>query len=327
MWPIVDGHCDVLMSLLSGSRKFSQPSSKGHVDLPRLRLAGVTVSFWAVFVEPEFKPERALKRTMQILDIFFTELANTKEDLVLITNRRDLARAQEQQKLGIVLTLEGGDALGEDLAVLRVFWRLGIRCLGLTWNGRNSLADGVGESLTGGGLTRFGRKVVEEANRLGILIDVAHLSPAGINDVLEMSSEPVIASHSNCQAICPHPRNLSDAQILGLAKKDAVIGVTFAPQFLRQSRLNQQPESPVPPEADIQDVLNHLDHLMNLVGVDHIGIGSDFDGIASTPRGLEDVSKLPALADGLLQRGCSKAAVGQIMGGNLLRLLNQILPE
>ncbi len=310
---VVDAHCDVLMTLIGGGRRLGEHSQQGHVDLPRLKMGGVKLQFFAAFIESEFKPERGVKRVLQLLDLFYRELEDNRQDLALVTGCTELKQAVEQGKVGALLTVEGGEALGEDLAVLRALYRLGVRGLGLTWNQRNALGDGVGEAVTGGGLTNFGREVVREMNRLGMLVDVSHLSEAGFWNVLEVSTKPIIASHSNCAALCPHRRNLSDEQIIALAKQGGVVGVTFAPDFVH------------PETAALAGVLDHIVHIAELVGARHVGIGSDFDGIAATPVGLEDVGKLPGITLGLLERGFSERDIEMIMGKNLLRVLEQVL--
>lgn len=310
---VVDAHSDVLMQLINGERKLGEHSRMGHVDLPRLKMGGVKLQFFAVFIESEFKPERAMKRALQLIDLFYRELEDNRQDLTLVTNCFELKQVLEEGKVGALLTLEGGEALGEDLAVLRLLYRLGVRGLGLTWNQRNALGDGVGEKITGGGLTNFGREVVREMNRLGMLVDVSHLAESGFWNVLEISTKPVIASHSNCAALCSHRRNLSDEQIIALAKQDGVIGVTFEPSFVH------------PEHATMEGVLDHIVHIAELVGVKHVSIGSDFDGIDTTPIGLEDVSKMPGITLGLLTRGFSEQDIGMIMGKNLLRILEKVL--
>lgn len=310
---VVDTHSDVLMKLVSGERRLADHSQLGHVDLPKLKSGGVKLLFFAAFIESEYKPERSVKRTLQLIDVFYRELADNQQDLMLVTNSTDLKQAAIQGKIGALLTVEGGEALGGELGVLRMLYRLGVRGLGLTWNQRNALADGVSETVTGGGLTNFGRDVVEEMNRLGMVVDVSHLAEAGFWNVVETSTKPVIASHSNCAAICQHPRNLSDQQIIALSELGGVVGVTFNPSFVH------------PEQATLERVLEHIVHIIKLTSVDHVCIGSDFDGIDKTPTDLEDVSKLPGITLGLLKRGFSEVEIGKIMGQNVLRALEQVM--
>lgn len=185
----------------------------------------------------------------------------------------------------------------------------------MTWNGRNELADGVGESETEGGLTRFGRAVVQEMNRLGMVVDASHLSEAGFWDVLEVSNQPVITSHANSRCICNHRRNLTDEQIRALAARGGVIGLTFYPDFIH------------PDQPSLEKLLDHMDHIISLAGVDCIGLGSDFDGIDQVTSGLEDISRLPAITEGRWRRGYREEEIAKILGGNFLRVLQQVLPE
>ncbi len=310
---VVDAHCDTILHVARGRRRLGVPSDEGHLDLPRLLKGGVDVQFFALYIEPEYKPDRGLKRVLEHLDTFYQELEDNHDALFLITDKGQLPRAGQQDRVGAVLAIEGGEAIGDSLAALRALYRLGVRSLGLTWNQRNLIADGVGESRSGGGLTNFGLKVVKECNRLGILIDVSHLSVRGFWDVLEASEQPVIASHSNARAMCDHPRNLDDDQIKALAAAGGVMGMNFAPAFLRADG-----------KATLQDVIRHISYIAELVGPDHVGLGSDFDGIRNTPRGLEDVSRLPALTEALLEHGFSPAEVRKILGENFLRVMDQV---
>jgi membrane dipeptidase len=217
-------------------------------------------------------------------------------------------------KPGGLLSIEGGEPLGTDIQMLRMFFRLGVRAVGLTWNGRNALADGVSEASSRGGLTTAGRVMVSEMNKLGMLVDVSHLSEASFWDVAELSARPFIASHSNCITICEHPRNLTDKQLMALAKSGGVVGINFLPRFLSAAS-----------QASMSDIVSHIDHMLSVMGRGHVGLGSDFDGIASTPIGLEDVTQLPKLQDLLAQRFGDDIAI-EIMGGSFARLLAEQLP-
>ncbi|MGB9802877.1 dipeptidase [Desulfofundulus sp.] len=310
---VVDAHCDVLTAMEVQNRHLSEVGKGGHVDLIRLRRGGVNVVFLAAFIAPVYR-ERAVARALELFDRFYAEMEANRKELMLVTCFDDIAAARDSGKIGVLLAIEGGEALGGRLEVLRMFYRLGVRSLTLTWNGRNELADGVAEEGTRGGLTVFGREVVREMNRLGMLVDVSHLSEAGFWDVLEVSTAPVIASHSNTRHVCNHRRNLSDDQIRALAARGGVIGLCFCPEFVH------------PSEPSLDKLLDHVDHMVALGGVNCVGIGSDFDGIKNVTPGLEDISCLPSLTRALWQRGYRDEEISAILGGNFLRVFQQVLP-
>ncbi len=303
---IVDAHCDTLSAL--GEQKLSQ--NGGHLDIERMQKGGVTVQFFAVFISPEHKG-RELELALEQIDTFYRELEDAPTVKPVCSVRR-LENCIQEGMQAAVLAVEGGEVLCGNIAVLRVLYRLGVRCLTLTWNNRNRLADGVGETGSNGGLTDFGRQVVREMNKLGMLIDVSHLSERGFWDVLEVSEKPVIASHSNARAVCNHPRNLTDSQIKALAGKGGVMGITFVPQFVD------------PGNPSLSRLLDHVDHIVHLAGTDCLGFGSDFDGIDKTILGLEDVSKYPSLYRGLLNRGYCDEDVEKLLGKNFLRVINRV---
>ncbi|WP_027717532.1 dipeptidase [Desulfovirgula thermocuniculi] len=311
---IIDAHCDVLTAMEEQGRSLADVGRGGHVDLRRLRRGGVGLMFMAAFISPAHR-ERATVRALELLARAYEELEKNREELMPVRCAADMVRARVSGKTGVLLAVEGGEALAGRLEVLRMFYRLGVRCLTLTWNGRNELGDGVGEEGTRGGLTRFGREVVREMNRLGMVVDVSHLSEAGFWDVLEESAQPVVASHSNSRRICPHRRNLTDEQIRALAAAGGVVGLCFCPDFIH------------PTEPSLERLLDHLDHIVSLAGIGCVGIGSDFDGIDGVVPGLEDVSRLPNLTRALWERGYREKEIAAILGGNFWRVLHQVLPR
>ena len=228
---------------------------EGHVDIPRLQKGGVNLQFFAAYIEPQFKPDRSLKRALQIFDVFYRELAENRDTLSLVLSSADLESARRENKIGALLSIEGGEALEGDLGVLRMLHKLGVRAIGLTWNERNQIAEGVGECRSGGGLTDFGVSAVQEMNRLGIIVDVSHLSEPGFWDVIKVSDKPIIASHSNAKAVCNHVRNLNDDQIKALAKNGGVMGLNMCDEFLHSEGV-----------AVIDHVVDHIEHVFSLVG-------------------------------------------------------------
>jgi membrane dipeptidase len=313
---VFDAHCDTLQEVLAGKRRLGERSEEGHADLPRLREGGITAQIFALFVSPNHFPTGAARQALRLLDVFYQELGENADQLTLATSVSDIERAKAEGKVAGILSLEGAEALEGDLRVLRAFYKLGVRNIGLTWNLRNAAADGVDETRSSSGLTNFGVQLVQEMNRLGIMVDISHLSPTGVRDVFLVSEAPVIASHSNAYALCPHRRNLTDEQMEGVASKGGVIGVTFVPNFITEDG-NQ---------ATLKGVLDHIDYMVKTMGVDHVGLGSDFDGFFnSNVQGLEDVTHLPKLTAGLVERGYSEEDMKKILGDNFMRVFREVV--
>jgi len=313
---IVDGHCDTLLELFKNKHSLWDYNENRHLDWPRLQKGQVGLQFMSIYIEPQYKPSDSLSRVLEILD-YFHQLQREGQGLPLtVTTKKDLSGINSSEPR-VLLAIEGGEAIEGKLSNLRILFKLGFRSLTLTWNQRNQIADGVWEKNTGGGLTTFGREVVQEMNRLGMLIDVSHLSESGFWEVLSLSQQPLAATHSCCYSLHQHPRNLTDAQLQALAEKQGIVGINFYPYFLGEN----------PHNITIEDVLKHLEHAVNVAGIDHVGLGSDFDGIELTPQGLSDGSYLPCLIDRLIQLGWKEEEIKKVMGGNFLRVLQQILPE
>lgn len=309
---VFDGHCDTLLSLVEGTRCFVERSDTGHVDLPRLRAGGVDAQIFACWVGGA-EAERPLLDFLHMADALHTEIETNPDDLVLARCADDVEQAHRHGKLACILGMEGGEPLQEDLAILRSAYRLGLRNIGLVWGGRNALGCGVsGENIDEDGLSDFGRAVVRESNRLGIMVDVSHLNEVGFWDVIDATEKPVIASHSNARKLHDHPRNLWDEQIEAIAETGGLIGVVFT--FMTEDWS----------AAVLGDVLDQIDYMVALVGLDHVGLGSDFDGIPHTPAGLEDVSQMGAITRGLLERGYGEEDVAKILGGNWLRVFREV---
>jgi membrane dipeptidase len=307
---VIDGHCDSIGDQLEQGRWLGDRSDKGHLDLPRMREGGVTAQFFACYVPMPFQRHGAATHAMERLDQLHL-LAEQLPDRFLIARRAsDIVRAKTEGKIAAIAGLEGAEALDASIGLLRQFYRLGVRNLGLAWNHRNAACDGVAESRTNGGLTEFGVKVVEECNRLGMLIDVSHLAPAGVADVLAISQQPIIASHSNARVLCDHPRNLTDAQMDAIAQSGGVVGVTFVDAFLNRE---------TPETASLDDVVAHLEYMLKRIGPDHVAIGSDFDG-CTTPSDLPAIGAYPSITLKLAHRGHSPEVIRKILGENLLRV-------
>ena len=312
---VIDAHNDLLSSVVAGKRRMFPRQSEGHADVPRLLEGGVTAQFLPMFVPTDKLSEGALRYTLKMLNEAYKAVEEHPDLLVLARKAEDVRKAKSEGKLALILSMEGAEGIEGDMDVLEVLYRLGLRMLGITWSRSNLAADGVTEEGIDRGLTEFGRELVAALNRLGIIIDVSHLAPLGVAQVLEESEHPVVASHSNAYSLCPHFRNLTDGQLRAIADKGGVICVTFVPRFL----------TPEPQTASIEHILEHIDHIVKVAGIEHVGVGSDFEGFFDPPpRGLEDVTKLPNLTRGLLERGYSREDVEKILGGNLLRVFEEV---
>lgn len=285
---IIDLHCDALLKLYESQGKLKfKDSLELDTNFERLQKGQVKVQAFAIFVYPEMKSEQKFQCALDQIHYFYTDVLGNNPNMKQIKEWTDFDELKEGE-IGAMLTLEGVDAIGNDLQKLSILYQLGVRSIGLTWNNANLAADGVGEAR-GGGLTAFGREIVDFNNRHKLLTDVSHLSEKAFWDVMEESHYP-IASHSNAQVICNHRRNLSDEQALALFEKNAQIHMVYSTRF-------------VTPEGDvtISDLIKHIDHFCSLGGVKHIGLGSDFDGIDAKIIGLEDASKQQNLLNELLK--------------------------
>lgn len=304
----IDFHCDTLSkALLQGA--LVRSNSSWQLDLARLGQVGIGLQVFAIYTA---KSARPLHDCLASIGVFQDAVQNGFVQPVLYG--RDVDTVAGGDVPGGLLSLEGCEPLGGDVRILDVLFGLGVRAAGLTWNFRNQLADGVGESASKGGLTDTGRCVVRRMNQLGMVVDVSHISEAGFWDVAETCQGPFIASHSNARFVCDHPRNLTDAQMRAIAAAGGVIGLNYYPLFLIKEG-----------SATIENILCHADHMLEIVGPAHIGLGSDFDGISVTPRDLSDVSAYPQLFAALDKRYGTSIAQA-ITGGNFARLLKNVLP-
>lgn len=311
----VDAHCDSMLGVLHGRRRLGHKGNEGQADFVRLMEGGVKIQFFAVFIEEPYRSKGALLRALQGIELFLQEVENNSPRVTLIKSKQDLDEVMEKDCLGALLTIEGGEALEEELFTLGIFQRLGVRSLGLTWNHRNSLADGVGVGQTHRGLTEFGKEVIREMNRMGMLVDLAHLAEKGFWEALEISESPVVVTHANCQKLCSHVRNLTDQQLKAIREKGGCVGITFVPEFIDHVK------------PTIDRLLDHVEHAVMVAGIDHVGFGSDFDGMDKALPELGTALELPRLLDELVNRGFSDEEIGKLTGGNWLRVLSHVLPD
>lgn len=309
---IVDAHCDTITTIMETNEQLRE--NKGHIDLKRLKKYDSFVQFFAAYISPKHAKMGALCRAIDIIDRLYTEIEINKNDIMLCRNYNDIMQATQNKKVAAVLTIEGGDALEGSLSALRILYELGVRAITLTWNFRNQIADGVADASTGGGLTPFGKEVVREMNRLGMMVDVSHISEAGFWDVIQTTSAPIIASHSNAKKICNHRRNLTDEQLLALKKNGGVTGINLCPDFISSNG-----------KSTMKQVLNHIEYIVALTGEDTLGLGADYDGIDETPQDLEGVQCIKDLLNELLKLNYSEALVNKIAGNNFLRVIKGIL--
>lgn len=311
---IVDAHCDSIGDYCLGKRDLSTSTEVGHWDLNRANLGNIGLQFMASYIESEYKPSLASWRGLQLVDAGLRFISSNNDRVLLIQKKVDLNKLGKTGFTGIILSVEGGEILGESLFMLDIIHRLGVRALGLTWNERNAIADGVGEINSKSGLSTFGIEVIKRMNKLGMLIDVSHLNEPGFWDVLQLSQKPIIASHSCAQAICNHPRNLNDRQLRALADKKGVVGINFCPDFLNSKG-----------QASVDDVVRHICHVAEIAGVDSVGFGSDYDGIPHTPEGLESAAMFTSLVTKLEDCGFNEQEMAKICHGNFMRVLNEVL--
>lgn len=313
---ICDCHCDTLTELYK--KGTSIYANDQHFDIQRLIALGGGLQFCAIYVPTqEFRYYGGLRYTLKYLDKYLQEVKKLQADGIDVLQVRTKADVADvlNHKAATLLAIEEGGAIDGSLEALRCLYELGVRAMTLTWSNRNDIADGVNEEKSGGGLTVFGRQVVAEMNKLGMLVDVSHIAPAGFWNVIEASTKPIIATHSNAKALCPHPRNLDDQQIKAINENDGLIGITFAGQFL-ENDYN---------DACIESVYRHIDHMLNLMGNDdHIGFGSDFDGISHPPYNLHGVQDYSAVYE-YLSKKYSANTVEKITHKNVLNLLQKVL--
>lgn len=350
---IVDGHNDITSAMVDKNYDLATPSAgKYHTDIARMKQGGMTAQFFSVYVDQKYVKEGgSARRAMDMIDVVYRAVERHPDELMLATSVADIRRAKQQKRVAALMGIEGGHAIENSLAALRDFYRLGVRYMTLTHNNTNDWADSSRDEPRHNGLTDFGKEVVREMNRLGMFIDVSHVSDKTMSDALDISTAPVIASHSSARALSNHPRNISDELLRRIAKNGGVVMVNFYPVFIdqkaydadraRDERLKPQMDAlkerfkndparlgeeskkltdadPLPP-TPLSVLVDHIDHIAKVAGIDHVGLGSDFDGVSSLPEGMKDISQLPNITYELLRRGYKEEDIRKILGENLLR--------
>lgn len=359
---LLDTHNDVPWRVAEGF-DIGGKTGEWHTDLTRLKAGGLGGVFFVAYVGSSYvEGNRSAHRTLQLIDSIRRDIiARYPNDFAFASSANEIEAARRGGKMAALIGIEGGHAIEDDLGLLRQYYSLGVRYMTLTHTNTNSWADSSGDQTKAGvkhhgGLTDFGKQVVREMNRLGMMVDISHTSDETFADALAVSTAPIIASHSSCRALANHPRNLTDAMIAALAKKGGVVQINFNCGFLsekfRAAQAAEEPrlearfkevtmgkklsESEIDltyqrlrlemklTRATLADVVDHIDHVRKIAGIDAVGIGSDFNGVTCAPEGLEDVSKFPNLTRALLERGYSEGDIKKIYGGNLLRVMRAV---
>lgn len=317
--PIIDGHTDYLLSLAKTGRSFLDESTEGHVDLPRARKGNIGAMISAVYIPSEYLPTHALIQTLRAVDLLKRTIEASDGQMEIVRSHKQLVDCLDRGVFGAILHYEGAEAIDPEFVVLRLSYELGLRSLGLVWSRPTIFAEGVGPQNTGKGLTGLGRELVRHCNEMGILIDVSHLNEPGFWDVIETSSKPIVASHSNARAVCDHERNLTDRQIRELARNGGLMGINYAVGFLVQGAKRGD-------EVPLSVLVDHIDHIVGLVGIDHVALGSDYDG-AGVPESLKDAAHDWAIVEELDRRGYDEGAIAKICRDNWLRVLKDVWGE
>lgn len=330
--PLFDGHNDLPWAI----REFEpaprdvaaydlRTRTPGHTDIPRLREGMVGAQFWSVYIPADAVEEGAAKTQLEQIDIAKQVFARYPDVFEETLTPDAAVTAFEAGRIASVMGMEGGHAIENSLGALRAFFNLGARYMTLTHSANIDWADSCCEPAEHGGLTEFGKEVVREMNRLGMLVDISHVAPTTMHDALDVTEAPVIFSHSSARGVTDHPRNVPDDVLERLPDNGGVVMVTFVPAFVNDDvaeyfRQNPEADPATGPKATLDDVVAHIEHIREVAGVDHVGIGGDFDGISSTPVGLEDVSTFPTLFAELSKRGWTEAELHKLAGENVLRV-------
>jgi len=353
---IVDGHCDTPYRLFRHNVHLGDHDTEAQADLKSLRDGGVTASFFAAYVPPAYANRGAAAFAHKLIDVILDE-ANRYDDVTFCVDSEGIRAAKRDGKLALMIGVEGGHAIEDSLDRLRELYARGARYMTLTHVNTNNWCDSSGDAPRHGGLTDFGRTVVRTMNDLGMIVDISHVSDDAYNAVIETTRVPVVATHSSCRALCRHPRNMTDAMLRDLAKNGGVCMINFFSAFLSDGvaevimKAQKRPKKPASglggteempddrtdwdeflkwfnslgcPTATIDDAADHVIHAATVAGIDHVGIGSDFDGVPALPRDLTDASMLPRLTARLLERGMSEADVLKILGGNFMRVFEAV---
>ena len=356
---VVDTHDDTTQRFLDGKFDLGTRSSTGSIDIPRMREGNLSAIFFSIWMPSKVTGPEAVDRALVQIDAVREQVRKHSNDMVLATTAAEVREARKQGKIAALMGVEGGHMINSNLGVLRSYAALGVRYMTLTHSGNDEWADSSTDKPAHNGLTEFGKDVVREMNRLGVIVDISHVSDKTFYDALEVSKAPLFASHSSCRAICDAPRNMTDQMMKDLAAKGGVVQINYHVGFLSQEFRNAEKADPEInkaisaevtkrcgdnegcqliegdrltreyveqgklPRVELGKIIEHIDHAVKVAGVNHVGLGSDFDG-ANMPYGMEDATKLPRITEGLLQKGYSEGDVKKILGENTLRVMTEV---
>jgi membrane dipeptidase len=355
---VLDTHDDTTERLFSKDFDLGKRNATGHVDIPRMREGGMNAIFFSIWIDGRIMGPPAIQKALDQIDAVHENVNRFSKDLVFARTAADVRRAHAQGKIAALMGVEGGHMIGNDIAMIRIFADLGVRYMTLSHFYNNEWADSSTDKPAHNGLTDFGKDIVREMNRQGMLVDISHVGDKTFYDALEVSKAPMIASHSSCRALCNHPRNMTDDMIKALAAKGGVIQINYERSFIDQAykdayeketggvvshlaevttkcnnddacvsremgELNKKLMSEGKlPHVSWMRIIDHIDHAVKLVGADHVGLGSDFDG-ADMPEGMDDCSHLPKITQALIDKGYSDSDIRKILGENTLRVMEQ----
>lgn len=309
---VVDGHVDTPLAMLDDGVDIGVPGEATHVDLPRMRSAGLDAAFFAAWVDPAFAPDRAFDRATRLLGAVRAAAAARADRAEFAEDAAGVRTAVAAGRVALLAGVENGQALEGRVENVERLRALGARYLTLTWMNSNELGDAGGGETLHGGLTPLGREVVAEMERVGLLVDLSHAAPSTFDDVLAVARRPVIVSHACTEVRGPHPRNLADDQIRAVAATGGLVGIAFMPGYLDPGH---------PADVEWTAVVDHLERVIDVAGPAHAALGSDFDGVPRLPRGMAGVQDLPRVVDELERRGCRGAELAMVLGGNWLRVI------
>jgi membrane dipeptidase len=358
---VVDAHDDTTQRLLDGKFDLATRHADGSIDIPRMREGGLSAIFFSIWIPSKVTGPAAVQKALDQIDAVREQVRRHPKDLVLATTADEVRKARKEGKIAALIGVEGGHMIASDLGVLRRYASLGVRYMTLTHSGNDEWADSSTDKSVHNGLTDFGKDVVREMNRLGVIVDISHVSDKTFYDGLGVSRAPLFASHSSCRAICDAPRNMTDQMMKDLAAKGGVVQINYHVGFLSQEFRNAEKADPkineaisqevtkrcgsdgnegcmliegdkvtreyvakgVLPRVEYGKIIEHINHAVKVSGVDHVGLGSDFDG-ANMPYGMEDATMLPKITDALLKEGYSEGDVRKILGENTLRVMAEV---